>query len=124
MAALLADPAGTAELMAHKPKVMSEISAMTNDVKGTLVARDEEVDVVAAGLLSGTSVLLMGPPGTAKSLLVRSVAQASGVSGPGFFDYLISSGWRHSHMEWDIDGDPARGRRMGAYPSGQPECDC
>lgn len=91
MAALLADPARTPELMAHKPKVMSEISSMTKAVKGTLVSRDEEIDVVAAGLLSGTSVLLMGPPGTAKSLLVRSVAQASGVSGDKFFDYLISN---------------------------------
>ena len=91
MAALLADPASTAELMAHKPKVMAEISTMTKEVKETLVSRDEEVDVVAAGLLSGTSVLLMGPPGTAKSLLVRSVAQASGVSGERFFDYLISN---------------------------------
>jgi MoxR-like ATPase len=103
MAALLADPAGTAELMAHKPKVMSEISAMTNDVKGTLVARDEEVDVVAAGLLSGTSVLLMGPPGTAKSLLVRSVAQASGVTGAGFFDYLISNHTMPEELFGSID---------------------
>ena len=91
MAALLADPAGTAELMAHKPVVMSGISSMTKAVKDTLVSRNEEIDVVAAGLLSGTSVLLMGPPGTAKSLLVRSVAQASGVSGDKFFDYLISN---------------------------------
>ena len=103
MAVLLSDPAGAAELMVHKPKVMSEIAAMTKEVKATLVARDEVVDVVAAGLLSGTSVLLMGPPGTAKSLLVRSVAQAAGVGGTGFFDYLISNHTMPEELFGSID---------------------
>ena len=89
MAAMLADTSSTSELLGYKSQVMEAMLEMTKAVKGAMVARDEEVDVVTAGLLSGTSVLLMGPPGTAKSLLVRSVAQASGVSGSGFFDYLI-----------------------------------
>jgi len=91
MAAMLADPSRTSELLGYRSQVMASMVEMTNGVKAAMVARDEEVDVVTAGLLSGTSVLLMGPPGTAKSLLVRSVAQASGVSRDTFFDYLISN---------------------------------
>lgn len=103
MAALLADPARAPELLAHKQKVTDDLLEMTNGVKGSLVARDEEVDIVAAGLLSGTSVLLMGPPGTAKSLLVRSVAQASGVSEGRFFDYLISNHTMPEELFGSID---------------------
>jgi hypothetical protein len=103
MSDLLSDPAKAPELMAHRAQVMDDIMEMTRNVKATLVARDEEVDVVAAGLLSGTSVLLMGPPGTAKSLLVRSVAQASGVEGPGFFDYLISNHTMPEELFGSID---------------------
>jgi hypothetical protein len=103
MAAMLADPARAAELLAYKQSVMDELHEMTKGVKSSLVARDEEVDIVAAGLLSGTSVLLMGPPGTAKSLLVRSVAQASGVSGERFFDYLISNHTMPEELFGSID---------------------
>jgi hypothetical protein len=103
MAAMLADQTRAPELLAYKQQVMDELLEMTKGVKSSLVARDEEVDIVAAGLLSGTSVLLMGPPGTAKSLLVRSVAQASGVSGRGFFDYLISNHTMPEELFGSID---------------------
>ena len=103
MAAFLADPTRASELMAHKQRVVDDLMEMAKEVKNTLVARDEEVDIVAAGLLSGTSVLLMGPPGTAKSLLGRSVAQASGVGGRGFFDYLISNHTMPEELFGSID---------------------
>ena len=54
MAAMLADQTRAPELLAYKQQVMDELLEMTKGVKSSLVARDEEVDIVAAGLLSGT----------------------------------------------------------------------
>ncbi len=49
--------------------------AARGELAAALVERDEEVDLVLTGLVAGEHVLLVGPPGTAKSLLLDSVAR-------------------------------------------------
>lgn len=53
----------------------------------TLIERDEEIDLVLVALLAGEHPLLVGPPGTAKSLLLDSMAKWVRASK---FDYLLT----------------------------------
>ena len=53
----------------------------------TLVERDAEIDLVLTALIAGEHVLLVGPPGTAKSLLLDTVMSWVGGSG---FKYLMT----------------------------------
>ena len=46
------------------------------ELKTQFIQRDNEVDGLGVALLAGTNMLLLGPPGTAKSLLTQVFARA------------------------------------------------
>lgn len=52
----------------------AKFAAARREMSSTLIERDEEIDVVLTALLCRENPLLVGPPGTAKSLLLDSVA--------------------------------------------------
>ena len=56
-------------------------------LKARFVGRDEVIDLIALAACAGEHLFLYGPPGTAKSLLVRSFAQA--LRGR-YFEYLLT----------------------------------
>jgi len=56
-------------------------------VEQNLVERDEEARLVVLGLISGENILLVGPPGTGKSVLGRRLSTLAG--GP-FFSLLLT----------------------------------
>ncbi len=56
-------------------------------LKQRFVGRDEVVDLIALAVVAGEHLFLHGPPGTAKSALIRQFAQA--VRG-GYFEYLLT----------------------------------
>jgi MoxR-like ATPase len=60
---------------------------VTAPLKAAFVGRDEVIDLIALAVVSGEHLFLYGPPGTAKSLLVRRFA--SGVNGR-YFEYLLT----------------------------------
>src|SRR5690242_2505853 len=62
-------------------------AAVTDPLKGRFVGRDEVIDLVAVAAVAGEHLFLYGPPGTAKSLLVR--AFAAGVR-CRYFEYLLT----------------------------------
>ena len=58
-----------------------------NPLKARFVGRDEVIDLIALAACAGEHLFLYGPPGTAKSLLVRSFALA--IRGR-YFEYLLT----------------------------------
>ncbi|MGF1511793.1 MAG: AAA family ATPase [Myxococcota bacterium] len=58
------------------------------DLKRSFVQRDREVDGLLIGLLARQHVLLLGPPGTAKSLLARRLCGA--LTDARYFEWLLT----------------------------------
>lgn len=69
--------------MQHPP--LQELRA---SLRAALVERDEEIDALLLGLIAREHILLVGPPGTAKSLVCRSLAQ--GIKGARYCERLLS----------------------------------
>lgn len=64
------------------------LTAVRKELKTVLVERDEVVDGLLVALLAGHHVLLLGPPGTAKSMLVRELTRR--LVGARRFDWLLT----------------------------------
>lgn len=62
-------------------------TAVAEPLKNAFVGRDEVIDLIALAAVAGEHLFLYGPPGTAKSLLVRRFATA--VNGR-YFEYLLT----------------------------------
>src|SRR6516225_12109637 len=56
-------------------------------LKERFVGRDEVIDLIALAAVAGEHLFLLGPPGTAKSALIREFALA--VRGR-YFEYLLT----------------------------------
>ena len=62
-------------------------TGVLNPLRRKYVGRDEVADLITLAAVAGEHLFLYGPPGTAKSLLVRSFAE--GVRGR-YFEYLLT----------------------------------
>jgi MoxR-like ATPase len=60
---------------------------VTDRLKPRFVGRDEVVDLIALAAVAGEHLFLYGPPGTAKSLIVREFASAVQCR---YFEYLLT----------------------------------
>ena len=71
---------------------LDRIRKLATSIKKELVGRDEAVDAVLASFISRVPVVLFGPPGTAKSLLVRMIADRTTDDSDqsSFFEYLMT----------------------------------
>src|SRR5688572_3716583 len=57
-----------------------------SDAKRGLIERDALIEMIALAAVAGEHLLVIGPPGTAKSEAVRRVARATGGN---YFEYLL-----------------------------------
>jgi len=69
------------------PTVEKLRSGVIDELKRRFVGRDEVVDLIALAAVAGEHLFLYGPPGTAKSALIRQFASA--VRGR-YFEYLLT----------------------------------
>ncbi|MDB5313934.1 MAG: ATPase associated with various cellular 5 [Gemmataceae bacterium] len=60
------------------PTVREKFATGRRDLAAALIERDDEIDLVLTALLAHEHVLLVGPPGSAKSLLLDSVLAWTG----------------------------------------------
>ena len=67
--------------------IASLSSGVVEPIKARFVGRDEVVDLIALAALAGEHLFLYGPPGTAKSALIRDFALA--VHGR-YFEYMLT----------------------------------
>jgi MoxR-like ATPase len=96
-------------------------SSVIDPLKGRFVGRDEVVDLIALAVVAGEHLFLFGPPGTAKSALIRQFAQA--VHGR-YFEYMLTRFSEPNEIFGPIDIGRLREGRVVTVTSGMlPEAE-
>lgn len=81
-------PPGRNDVVNAKPtSPQQKINQLVKDLLGSLIERDEEVYLTATAVVGRVSVLLVGPPGCAKSFALESFVRA--ISGASYFYWLM-----------------------------------
>lgn len=62
-------------------------SSWKNEISKGLINKGNEIDAIIPALIAGEHVLMLGPPGTAKSLLARNIAKTINGS---YFEWLMT----------------------------------
>ena len=74
--------------MSNKPTVLDRVHAVRQNLNTHLLEREVAIEAAMLALLTREHLLLLGPPGTAKSLLVRSVCER--IQGATYFERLLT----------------------------------
>jgi MoxR-like ATPase len=69
-------------------RTIEKIKKIKEELKGKFFEREEIIEGTFCALLSGNHVLLIGPPGTAKSLLAHEIC--SRIGGAKYFQWLLT----------------------------------
>lgn len=67
---------------------IDKLKAVVDYIKGAFVGKAEIADLLAIGLIARENAFLLGPPGTAKSAIVRLLSQC--IEGGKNFEYLLT----------------------------------
>lgn len=74
--------------MTMNANVLAKVATVRDDLAANLLERETAIEAALLALLTGEHLLLLGPPGTAKSLLVRSICQR--VDGARFYELMTT----------------------------------
>lgn len=61
---------------------------VVRDVQESVLGRDDVIEGIAMAIIAGEHVMIFGPPGCAKSLLVREICKR--ITGANLFDWLMT----------------------------------
>ena len=73
---------------ASKEKPSDKVQELRERLKAAVKERDTEVDAVLSAVLAEEHVVLLGPPGTAKSMLTRLLCNA--ITGARYFEWMMT----------------------------------
>jgi MoxR-like ATPase len=76
------------EVLMTTTDVLARVDALRQDLNRILLERETAVEAALLALLTQEHLLLLGPPGTAKSLLVRSICER--IQGATCFERLLT----------------------------------
>jgi MoxR-like ATPase len=94
---------------------------VSEPLKARFVARDEVIDLIALAVVAGEHLFLLGPPGTAKSLLVREFAAAVRCR---YFEYLLTRFSEPNEIFGPVDLVKLRGGTVATVTTGMlPEAE-
>ncbi len=79
------------------------LSALRTALRRRFVGRDEVVDLVLLAAAAEEPLLLVGPPGTAKSDLIVSMCDALGMEDGEYFEYLLTPFTEPSEIVGPVD---------------------
>jgi MoxR-like ATPase len=71
-----------------KYDILAKVVAVRDDLTANLLERENAIEAALLALLTGEHLLLLGPPGTAKSLLVRNICAR--LDGASYFERLLT----------------------------------
>lgn len=69
-------------------KTTDKLNIVLKHIKETFVGKNEIIDLLGIALLARENAFLLGPPGTAKSAIVRALS--NGIEGGKNFEYLLT----------------------------------
>ncbi len=69
-------------------KNLEKLQLIATELKEMAIERAAEVDMAIIAILSGSHMVMLGPPGTAKSMLVKKFCER--IEGGKYFEYLLS----------------------------------
>lgn len=73
------------------------------NLKQYLVGREEAIDLLALCMTASEPMLLLGPPGTAKSDVIYKFSQAIGLGKGDYFEYMITAFTEPSELLGPVD---------------------
>jgi ABC-type hemin transport system ATPase subunit len=76
-------------MMTQTTDVLAKIVALRDELAATLLERETAIETALLALLTGEHLLLLGPPGTAKSMLVRAICER--IEGASYFERLLTA---------------------------------
>lgn len=75
-------------MAARASKIRADLNKVIKQVAGEYHERDQETRMIVTGVLAGQHTLLLGPPGTGKSALVREIT--SRITSARYWEILLS----------------------------------
>ena len=92
-----------AELQADAEGIRTRIRRFADSLKRFFVKKDELIDLMTVAAIAQEPLLLVGPPGTAKSELVLKFKDALGLAEDDYFEYMLTRFTEPSEIIGAID---------------------
>ncbi len=67
---------------------IQKLNAVLQNIKETFIGKNEIIDLLGIGLIAKENAFLLGPPGTAKSAIIRALS--NGIENGKNFEYLLT----------------------------------